>query len=254
MMVKVKRLIKKPEEIPITNKNQDISQNHTNKAIVFDSGTLISFSMNGITDLIKSLKGVFDGKFLITSEIKKEVIDTPLKIKKFKLEALKIKHLLDEGVLEMPSSLGIKDSEISIETNKLLDEANTIFRGNGTDIHLLDVGECSCIALSRILTNKGIENVLAVDERTTRNLVENPKRLKEFLEKKLHVKIKVKKEGLKQFSGFKIIRSAELVYIAYKKDLTKLKNHDVLDSLLYAVKYKGAAISNEEIEEIKSMA
>jgi hypothetical protein len=49
----------------------------TSKVIIFDSGALISFSMNGITSIIKRLKEIFKGKFLITSEIKKEIIDVP---------------------------------------------------------------------------------------------------------------------------------------------------------------------------------
>src|SRR3989344_9606387 len=96
---------------PLTNKPQN-TNSQTNKAIIFDSGALISFSMNGITRIIKELRGAFKGKFLITSEVKKEIIDVPIKIKKFELEALKIKRLLDDGVLELPSSLGISDSEI----------------------------------------------------------------------------------------------------------------------------------------------
>lgn len=100
-----------------------------NKAIIFDSGALISFSINGLTDMIKDLKEIFKGKFLITSEVKKEVIDTPLRMKNYELEALKIKQLLDEGVLEMPSSLGINDSEISVKTKEILDVANTFLLG-----------------------------------------------------------------------------------------------------------------------------
>ncbi|MBA7617184.1 hypothetical protein ES703_24496 [subsurface metagenome] len=225
----------------------------TEKAIIFDSGALISFSMNGITYLIKELKGIFKGKFLITSEIKKEIIDVPMKIKRFELEALKLKQLLDEGILELPSSLGIKDSEITNQGNKILKIANSTFQGTRRDLHLLDLGETSCLALSRILTQKKIKNVLVVDERTTRMLVEKPENLKSILEKKIHTKISIKQDNLKFFKGFGIIRSSELVYIAYKKGLVKLKDGNVLNALLYAVKFKGAAISSDEIEEIKRL-
>ena len=223
----------------------------TSKAIIFDSGALISFSMNGITELIAKLKENFKGKFLITQEIKREIVDKPIKIKRFELEALKLKTLLDEGVLEMPSSLGIKDSEITNQGNKILKIANSTFQGTRKAIHLLDMGETSCLALSRILTQKKIKNILVVDERTTRMLVEKPENLKSILEKKIHTKISIKQDNLKFFKGFGIIRSAELVYVAYKKGLVKLKDGDVLGALLYAMKFKGAAISGEEIEEIK---
>lgn len=230
-----------------------INQNQTNKVIIFDSGALISFSMNGITELIAKLKENFKGKFLITQEIKKEIVDKPIKIKRFELEALKLKALLDEGVLEMPSSLGIKDSEITNQGNKILKIANSTFQGTRKAIHLLDMGESSCLALSRILIQKKIKNILVVDERTTRMLVEKPENLKSILEKKIRTKISIKQDNLKFFKGFGIIRSAELVYVAYKKGLVKLKDGDVLGALLYAVKFKGAAISGDEIEEIKRL-
>ncbi|MCX6749385.1 MAG: hypothetical protein NTW17_01405 [Candidatus Pacearchaeota archaeon] len=223
------------------------------KAIIFDSGTLISFSMNGLTDTIKKLKGIFKGKFLITQQVKKEVIDVPLKIKKFELEALKIKALLDEGVLELPSSLGIKDFDIEIGDNKMLGIANSTFSGKGRDINLLDHGETSCLALSKILTEKGIKNVIAVDERTTRLLAEKPENLKNILEERMHTKITIKNQNIGIFKDFKIIRSTELVYVAYKRNLIELKGPQVLDALLYALKFKGAAISGDEIEQIKRM-
>jgi len=228
--------------------------NHTNKAIIFDSGALISFSMNGITRIIRELKGIFNGKFLITSEVKRECIDVPIKIKKFELEALKIKKLLDDGILELPSSVGISDSEIEKADQRFLEIANSTFNGRGRDIHILDHGEASCLALSKILTEKGIDNIIAVDERTTRLLVERPENLKHIFEERMNTKVTIKSENTKFFKGFRIIRSAELAYVAYKKNLVDLKDGAlVLDALLYALKFKGAAISGEEIEEIKRM-
>ncbi len=225
----------------------------TQKAIIFDSGALISFSMNGIIDLVKRLKGIFKGKFLITKDVKREIIDKPLTIKRFELEALKLKELLDEKVLEMPSSLGIKDSEISKKADELMSMVNNTFIANEKPVHLIEKGESSCLALSKMLNKKGTENVIAVDERTTRSFVEKPDDLKKFLEKKLHTKITPKTQNYKFFNEIRFIRSAELVYVAYKKGLVKLKNKVVLDALLYAVKFKGCAISGDEIREIEKI-
>ena len=224
------------------------------KVIVFDSGALISLSLNGITEIVEDLKKDFKGKFLITSEIKREIIDFPIKVKRFELEALKLKNLFDRNILESPSSIGIKDSDIFQKANEILDLANNCFVGDGKAIKLINGGEASCLALSTILTQKGIKNVLAVDERTTRMLVENQEELKNFLERKLHVKIKICEKSSPFFRNFKIIRSPEIVYVAYKKNLIKLKDKNILDALLYAVKFKGASISNEEIEEMKRIA
>ena len=108
------------------------------------------------------------------------------------------------------------------------------------------------MALSRILDEKGIKNVVAVDERTTRMLAEKPENLEKLFRKKLHTKVTLVKENFKPFEGFRFIRSAELIYVAYKKGIVKMRDH-VLDALLHAVKSKGCAISGDEIKEIVRM-
>jgi len=221
------------------------------KAIVFDSGILINFSMNGLLELLGELKKVFKGKFLITEYVEYETIKRPLNIKKFELGALTIKKLLDDGIVEYPESIGIKGSEIKEKIGEILDLSNHAFFTKGKDLHLIDKGEASCLVLSELLNQKGIKNVIAIDERTTRMLCEKPENLQKLLETKLHTKVIMKKENLPFFKRFKFIRSAELVYIAYKRGLVNLKNGKVLEALLYAVKYKGCSISKEEIEEIK---
>lgn len=223
-----------------------------NKVIIFDASTLITFAMNGLLPEFKELRKIFKGKFIITNAVKKEAINNPLKIKRFELEALKIQNLLDEKVLELPLSLGVKESDISSKIQEILDSANSIFQGRGKDIHLIDVGEVSCLVLGNILNEKGIKNVLAIDERTMRMLCEKPENLRALLEKKLHTKITFKKKDF-TFGKCKIIRSAELIYLAYKKGLVRLKGERVLDALLYAAQFKGCSISRDEIEEIKRL-
>jgi len=225
----------------------------TNKAIIFDASTLITLAMNGLLEELKKLKEHFKGKFIITKEVKYEIIDRPIKIKRFELEAIKLKYLFDQKILELPGVLGIKDSEISEEGGKLMEIANNTFEGNGKNIHLVDIGETSALALSKILDKKKISNVLAVDERTARMLSEKPENLKNLFQKKLKVRINSNQENYKHFQGLRFIRSAELVYVAHKKGLTRWKHEKVLDALLYAVKFKGCSISGHEIEEIKSI-
>ena len=223
------------------------------KILIFDSGSLISLSINGLLEELKKLKKIFNGEFIITKEVKKEVVDNPIKIKMYELEALKIQNLIDDGCLNMPDKIGIQDKEITNLMFKLMNFANTMFIGNRNEIQLIQQGETSCLALSKILNEKKIKNVLVVDERTTRMLVEKPENLKELLEKKMHTNVKLKESNFKEFNGFKIIRSTELIYVAYKKGLINLRGKEVLDALLYALKFKGCAISSEEIEEIKGI-
>ena len=223
------------------------------KVIIFDSSSIISLAMNGLLDELKELKKIFKGEFLITKEVKQEVVDNPIKTKKYELEAIKIDSLIKEGYFILPEKININEKKVSELTFKFLEIANTMFVGNGQKIKLIQDGEASCLALSKILNEKGIENVLAIDERTTRILIEKPENLHELLEKKLHVKIKLKESNFNFFKEFKVIRSTEIIYVAYKKGLINLKNKNLLDALLYALKFKGCAISEQEIEEIKSL-
>ena len=225
-----------------------------NGAIIFDASTLISLSMNGLLDKLEKLKGIFQGKFLITQEVKYEVIDRPINVKRFELEALRIKRLLEDKILEMPESLGITSKEITEKTEKILEIANRMFIGNNKEIKLIHNGEASCLALSRILLDKKIPHVIAVDERTTRMLGEKPEKLKELLQKKMSTRVKLVKSDFKYFRGFRFIRSTELLYVAWKKGLVDLKDgRKVLDALLWAVKFKGCAVSSDEIKEIMSI-
>jgi len=223
------------------------------KALIFDSSTLISLSMNGLLEYLGKLKEIFDGKFIITQEVKREVIDKPLTIKRFELEALRVRDLIYEKILEMPDSLGINHSEISNKTKEIMDIANNTFVEKNRNIHLISDGEASCMALSKILTQKKIQNVICVDERTIRMLSEKPENLRRLMEKKLHTRINSKTGNYNFLKGFRFIRSTELIYIAYKKKLINIKNGVLLDALLYALKFKGCSISDTEIEEIKKL-
>ena len=156
----------------------------TEKVIIFDASTLISFAMNGLFKYLVELKKTFNGKFIITQEVKAEIIDRPLKIKRFELEAMQVSQLLLDKTLEFPSSLGISDEEITKETDRLLDLINSSFYEKDKSIHLVDLGEVSCLALGKMLNQKEIPNLLAIDERTARMICEKPENLRKLLVKK----------------------------------------------------------------------
>ncbi|VVB82109.1 Uncharacterised protein [uncultured archaeon] len=229
-----------------------MKKNNT-KVIIFDSSTIINFAMNGLMEEFRELKKNFDGKFLITKEVAEEIVTKPLTIKRFELEALKIRKLIEEKTLEMPLVLGINDKEISDITLDVMKTANNIYFGKGNAIQIVHSGESSCIALCNILRKKGIESVISVDERTVRMLCEKPENLAELLQKKLHTEIQTKEENFDYFKDYKFIRSAELMYVAYKKGFIKFGNHQALDAILYALKFNGCSISDEEISEIEKI-
>ena len=223
------------------------------KIIIFDASSIISLAMNGLYEEFKKLKKEFKGKFIIPREVREETIEKPMNIKKFELEAIKINQLLKDKIIEMPESIGIDSNEITKKTKEDMKIANSCFSSDKKDIHLIDLGETACLVLSRILNKEGIKNVVVIDERTTRNLIEFSKELKKFLEKKLHTKLKENKKNLSYFRGIKLIRSCEIVFMMWKKGFVKPKSKKTLGALLYGVKYRGCSISKDEISEIKKL-
>ena len=83
--------------------------------------------------------------------------------------------------------------------------------------------------------------------------IENPENLRKLISGKVHSDVIANRGNFKFFSGFRLIRSAELVYLVYKKGIIPLKGAFVLDALLYAVRYHGCSISEDEIKEMKEI-
>ncbi len=222
------------------------------KALLFDSGPLINFSMNGLLDILEKLHSTFDGKFLITSSVKREVVDTPMRIKQFELGAVRIAELIEKKILEFPESMGISEAELAQETRDITDQANHFLKAEGYWINLVSEAEMSCFALAHALKKRNVESMIAMDERTARMLSEKPENLEKLMSQKLHKSVMQARPSL-ALQGYKIIRSTELAYIAFKKGLIQIKDPHVLEALLYATKFKGSSISFEELEELKRL-
>ncbi|MEK6834765.1 MAG: hypothetical protein AABX61_00695 [Nanoarchaeota archaeon] len=225
------------------------------KALVFDSSSIISLSTNNLLNILKDLKKIYNGDFLIGNEVLKEVIDDPLKSKKFKLEALQLAHYLAQG------SIKLFNRDLDDKTNYLLTLANNIFQANDHNIIILHKGEVEALALTIFLE----ADALVIDERTTRLLIEDTLKLKHLLEKKLHTKITTNKDNLNYFKketkNIKILRSSELMAIAFehglfedyydaKKLVQENFKRELLDGILWGLRLKGCAISTSEIDEI----
>ena len=222
------------------------------KAVIFDTGVLITLSMNCLLDILRELKKSSKTNLIITKEVEHEAVIRPLKIRRFKLGAYRIKKLIEDGTLEFPESVGIKRNKITGVANNILESANNMFYQHKKPIHIIDLGESSILALSKLLRDQGIENVIAMDERTTRMLCEKPENLHKLLERKLHTRLKQKNPRKEEFHKSSFIRSTEIIYVAYKKGILK-GDKDYLDALLYGAKFKGAAISGDEIKQIEGL-
>jgi hypothetical protein len=178
------------------------------KALIFDAGPLINLSMNGLLYILEDLKKKFGGKFLITPAVKNEVIDRPLNVQKFELGAMEVQNLLNKGVLEMSSAAGINDSELEKETQEIMDMANHFIEINKQWIKIVSAGEMSCLALSNELKRAGWETMIAIDERTTRLLGEDPKSLEQLMSQKLHSRAEIVAKDLRIFNQFRFIRTS----------------------------------------------
>jgi predicted nucleic acid-binding protein len=215
------------------------------KTLIFDSSTIITLALNDLLYILEPLKNEFEGEFCITPQVKQELVDRPLQLKKYMLEALMIKSLIDKDILKVADN-----PELNRETEKILALSNRTFKTDHEFMKIIHRGEASCLALYKLTEG---DKAVALDERTTRMLVENPDNLKKLFEKKFHRTLRVEKQNYSYFEGIRIIRSCELAYIAFEKKIINfnVSAKDTMGALLYAVKFKGCAISWKEIDEIK---
>ncbi|MBT3691343.1 hypothetical protein HOG16_03835 [Candidatus Woesearchaeota archaeon] len=229
------------------------------RALVFDTGSIISLVTNNLLWILPPLKKQFRGDFLISEAVKGEIIDHPLKTKKFKLEGLIIQDYLREGVFSMA-----KNIYSSKKTDELLNLANSCFNTRNHPVKIVDRAEIETLMI--VLENKAA--AMVIDERTLRLLIENPEKLQKVLESRLHTKMEINKQNVAKFKEMtkyiKIIRSTELAYAAYKLDLLnkyitankvldKTLKKELLEGTLWALKLKGCSISSEEINEVLKM-
>ena len=222
------------------------------KSIVFDAGPVISLTTNNLLWLLEELKKKYKGEFYLAEAAKRELIDMPLETKKFKFEALQVLRCINEDILKI-----IQNSELEEETISLINLANNCFNAQGNWLRLVHyadmAGLSACIRLNA--------DAFVVDERTARLLVENPDRLVSILKDTLHTDIKINKDNLEEFrrrtKNIKLIRSVELVAVAYEQGLLNKYLPDIpdakrtlLESVLWGVKLNGCAVSRDEIDQI----
>ncbi len=220
------------------------------KALVFDSGTIIGLTINNMLWLLEPLKNKFNGEFYISKAVKYELVDKPIRGKRFKLEAIIVRDYIKRGIIK------VYDGDLKVKTNRLLGFANKVFSTSQGYLELVHEGEMESLALA----NEIGASALLVDERTTRVLVENPKNLMNLLSKKLHTKTKFNKDNYKLFLGeiskVNILRSAELLVLAYEfglfdKYIASYEDEkELLDGLLWGTKLRGCSISVGEINDI----
>ena len=218
--------------------------------LIFDTSTIISLATNNLLNTLVELKKKFKGDFLISDAVRREILDNPLSSKKYKLEAIIISELIQNNIFRVYSKINIEQ-----KTMRVLNLGNNIFSAYGNNIHMLDKAEVETLVLAQLL-----KGVYIVDERNMRLMVEDYKKLALLLERKLDTKIKINNQNLKLFkqeiSNVNIIRSAELMAVAFEFGLFKeyenkyASRKDILDGILWGLRLRGCAISTDEILEL----
>lgn len=226
------------------------------KSIVFDTGPIISLTTNNLLWLVEPLKQKFGGNFYITEGVRTELVDKPLATKKFKFEALQVEQQIEKGIFEVS-----RDPEAKSLATRLLDIANSCLYVEGNPLRIVQFGEMETLAFA--LLNKC--EAIVIDERITRLLLESPESLAKLLSKRLHANVKMDRTSLSELdkitNGIKLIRSVELVAVAYALGLLdKFVVHvpharqELLDSILWGVKLNGCAVNEYEIAKLAKLA
>ena len=215
--------------------------------IIFDSGVLISFSETCLLPVFGRLKEKL-GEFIITKNVKFECIGKVQNIMRFKLSALRIEDQLKDSVFKVYKTNG----DLEYRTKKILEVANKIFYIRGNALKIIHIGEAECLALLGLTD----ASYLAVDERTTRMLIEQPRVLIEIFKRKYKTNaIKFDNNKYMEFKDLiknvQVIRSVDLLAYAYKNSLlgNVINTKEDLKAALYALKFKGCSVSFEEINE-----
>src|SRR3989344_3120256 len=222
------------------------------KALFFDTGPIITLVMSRMVWILPELKKKYGGKFYITPSVKRELVTRPMDIKRFQFEALQALKLIKDGVLEVYDDVPQKEVE------RLHALANNSFKISNKNMEVVQSGEIESVVCA---LQAGAE-AMVMDERTMRLFIENNKEMKALLERRFNKAVSVDAEKMKQFSkefaGVKIIRSIELIGVAYKMGLLdsyvpgqKNGRETLVEAVLWAAKYNGSAVTEHEVEEIK---
>lgn len=211
-------------------------------SIFFDSSTLISMAMTCSLPVLRELKKSYKDNFYITDSVRQETIGRAMQSLRFRYEGHRINELVDTGVLKI-----YPENRLQQDIQKLLNLINSTYSISGKPLKIVQLGEIS--ALTACLKEKA--ELIALDERTTRLVIENPEILKSLLENKLHSKVDVDEQNMETWESFVAdkttpMRSTEFAAIAWEKGILG-DNKDVLYGLLWALKFAGCAVTEEEI-------
>ncbi len=216
--------------------------------IICDSSSLIALNE---TCNFQAIHFLSDSNFVIPPQVEAEIITAPLKIKRFEMAALRLKSIIKEKSIRVISKPALAEV-----TEKVMQLANNTYFLENKPLTLIQEGEAACIALLSLLKTE----LLLVDEKTTRMLIEDPTALQKIIQEEHGRKVKINSDNLKKFQGFvdgvAVMRSTELVTIAARKGFFSRFEEDektAFHAAIHSLRFAGCSISSQEIEEYEEM-
>lgn len=215
--------------------------------IACDSSALISLAETCNIDALSFLKEKTGTSFIIPPSVKDEIISNPMRVRKYVFSAMRLRKVLNDGVLRVVSS-----PSLIADSRKILEEANKLFSSGNKNLPILQEGEAQCLALFSSAKIAG----LLVDEKTTRLLIEKPEKLRDVMQAEYRQKVEMNETALaslrKRFSNIAVIRSAELLAVGAKYGFFQNYKSDANDAFhasLFALRSSGCSISTGELDE-----
>ena len=213
-----------------------------------DSGPLISFSDTCLISVLPFLAKL-GAEFLITPAVEKEIVLNPINVHRYAFSAIRLHKTIDDKLLRVIDV----DSHLM---NRIMNSANAAFLLRGKPMKLIHAGEAACLAAYK---QNGC-SALAIDEKTTRLLIENPALLADNISEQFGQRIIVDKRSLDEFtsltSGIEIIRASELLAIATKNgyfDSFGKHKEQAFHTAIYALKQAGCSLSEKEVNDYQKL-
>ena len=216
--------------------------------IVFDASCLITVSQTCLAKCLAGLKEKTSAEFFVSPAVFQEIVSNPIGIRRFELNAIRLKELIEQKHIQV-QELDRPAKELAARIGLL---ANNAFSARGKAIKIMHSGEIETLAL----VNQLHAEALAIDERTTRTLLENPFGLKNSIERKYKEKVSENRQNVLElknlFYNCSVVRSVELIALAFEMNALagELQNTKKgLEAALFAAKFSGCSVSFEEIEK-----
>ena len=218
------------------------------KYIFFDSSSIISLTQTNMLFLLEKLKSK-EIKFCISKAVYDEIILPGQENYQFGWSSEQIEACIDSGLIEV---LELETKE-QVDYDKIAELVNSIFSTKFGPIQILQKGELETIILLKRFKEK---KLFSIDELITREIIDDPKKLKDIVERRYKTQLFLDEKKLKQFVDYvfdiKVIRSVDLAAYSFGKNQFEKygpKNKHLLKSVLYALKDSGCAVLQDEIEK-----